>query len=52
MITKIKKVITFIQCMRFGINVEKGMSIHPFCRIISASGGGNFRSGCFSSQCS
>lgn len=31
----IKRVITFIQCMRFGIDKEKGMWIHPFCRIIS-----------------
>ncbi len=35
----IKRVITFIQCMRFGIDKEKGMWIHPFCRIISPWGG-------------
>lgn len=35
----IKSVITFIQCMRFGIDKEKGMWIHPFCRIISPFGG-------------
>lgn len=34
-----KKVITLIQCLRFGINREKGMWLHPFCQIVSPNKG-------------
>lgn len=37
-VSVLKKAITLIQCLRFGINREKGMWIHPFCQIVSPIG--------------